>query len=90
MKEMYCIVRGRAQLVMYRDFVSRAARKLGLVGYAKNLPDGTVEVVAQGPQEKLEALLVHMRKGSFLSRVDAVDATWREAAEEHSDFLIAW
>jgi len=87
---MLCIVRGRVQLVMYRDFVARGARKLGLVGYAKNLPDGTVEVLAQGPQEKVEALLARMRQGSMLSRVDAVDAAWREPTGEYGDFRIVW
>jgi acylphosphatase len=90
MKEMHCIVRGRVQMVMYRDFATRNARSLGLVGYAKNLKDGTVEVVAQGPQDKLEALLARLRKGSILSRVDGVEASWREPAQAFGDFRIAW
>jgi acylphosphatase len=90
MKEMHCIVRGRVQMVMYRDFVTRNARRLGLSGYAKNLKDGTVEVLAQGPQEKLEALLERLRKGSFLSRVDAVGASWREPGQAFGDFRIVW
>lgn len=90
MKELFCVVRGRVQLVMYRDFVTRNARKLGLVGYAKNLQDGTVEVLAQGPQDKLELLLARLRKGSLLSRVDAVDAAWREPTGEYRDFRIVW
>ena len=90
MKELHCIVRGRVQMVMYRDFATRNARRLGLAGYAKNLKDGTVEVLAQGPQDKLEALLARLRKGSFLSRVDAVDASWREPGQAYGDFRIAW
>ena len=90
MKEMHCIVRGRVQMVMYRDFATRNARSLGLVGYAKNLKDGTVEVVAQGPQEKLEALLARLHKGSLLSRVDGVESSWREPAQAFGDFRIAW
>lgn len=87
---MYCSVRGRVQLVMYRDFVTRGARKLGVVGYAKNLPDGTVEVLAQGPEDKLQALLARMRKGSLLSRVDEVNVVWREPAQACRDFRIVW
>lgn len=82
-------------MVMYRDFVKRGARASGLVGYVKNLPDGTVEMLAQGPKDKLETLLARVRKGSLLSRVDNVDVQWRlpantagEPTGQYSNFSI--
>jgi acylphosphatase len=93
MKELHAIVHGRVQMVMYRDFCCRKARKLGLVGYVKNLPDGTVEVVAQGTQEKLEKFLEYLRKGSLLSHVEEVQPQVSEipAGEKaYSNFSIIW
>ena len=76
-QEIHCIVHGRVQMVMYRDFVKRGARALGLIGWVKNLMDGTVEILAQGEREKLEQLIIRMQKGSMLSRVDDVAVEWR-------------
>ena len=92
-KELHAIVRGRVQMVMYRDFCCRKARKLELVGYVKNLPDGTVEVLAQGMQEKLEKFLEYLRKGSILSHVEDIQIEWHElkAGEKgYSNFSITW
>jgi len=77
-------------MVMYRDFAARGARRLGLVGYVKNLPNGTVEVVAQGPKDILEQFVVKLHKGSLLSRVDGVEEVWREPTVEYGDFSIVW
>ena len=90
MKEVYCIVHWRVQIVLYRDFAVRHARRLGLAGYVKNLPDGSVEIVAQGQQEKLEKFIEQLRKGSFLSRVDGIEVQWHEKTRAYGDFLIVW
>jgi acylphosphatase len=71
-KEVHIIVSGRVQLVMYRDFTQRKARKHGLVGTVQNLADGTVEVFAQGSEDKLDSFINELKKGSVLSRVDDV------------------
>ena len=47
------IAHGRVQNVGFRDFVCRIGQSMGLAGYAKNLSDGTVEIVAEGEEEKL-------------------------------------
>lgn len=67
------LVRGRVQGVGYRWFVSREADRLGLRGYARNLPDGTVEVVAQGPDQSLQTLERALEKGPSFARVVGVD-----------------
>ncbi len=90
MKEIHCIILGRVQMVMYRDFATRKARKLGINGWVKNLPDGSVNVVAQGTQESLEKFIACLHTGSVFARVDNVQVEWLPPGEPHSNFLIAW
>lgn len=75
---------------MFRDFVQRKARALGLSGSVRNRDDGTVEVVAQGEKEKLEKLVGHLRKGSVLSYVSGVDVEWRETKAVSKGFYIVY
>ena len=67
------IVSGRVQGVGYRWFVMREAARLDLAGYVRNLPDGTVEVVAQGAVAALASLESALRQGPPAARVDGVD-----------------
>ncbi len=66
------IIRGRVQGVGFRWFVMREAERLKLSGYGTNLPDGSVEVVSQGPEEALEMLEGQLRRGPSHARVDDV------------------
>lgn len=72
---MHAVVRGRVQGVGFRYFVRQAARELGLRGWVRNLPDGSVELEAEGDEAQLEALEERLRQGPALARVQAVDAT---------------
>ena len=67
------IVSGRVQGVGFRWFVMREAARLDLAGYVRNLPDGTVEVVAQGAVAALVSLESALRHGPPAARVDGVD-----------------
>lgn len=78
-ERLTAIVRGRVQAVGYRLFVQRHARELRLTGHAENLSDGRVEVIAEGPREALEMLLVHLKNGPTHAEVDDVDVTWGQA-----------
>jgi len=88
MHEIHCMVAGRVQMVMYRDFASRRARSLGLTGFVSNLEDGTVEMVAQGERAALEELVEHLKKGPLLARVENVDVEWREPQGLYEGFEI--
>ena len=88
MIELHAIVRGRVQLVMYRDFTQRTASKLDVTGFVFNRPDGAVEVVAQGERAALEKLLEALDRGSLLSHVDSVESEWREPVKPFDDFAI--
>jgi len=67
------LVRGRVQGVGYRYFVLRVAESLGLAGWTRNLPDGSVEVVADGREADLESLEAQLREGPGLARVSGVE-----------------
>lgn len=69
------IVRGRVQGVGFRWFVAREAARLGVGGLVRNLRDGTVEVISEGPEKVLEALEGALRAGPPGARVDAVERT---------------
>lgn len=90
MTELHAIIRGRVQLVMFRDFTQRTARRLGLTGFVFNRPDGAVEVVAQGDKNTLEKLLGTLHRGSLLSRVDSVEHQWRDLMKPFDDFKIVY
>lgn len=82
MESLYCRIYGRVQLVMYRDFATRKARKCRVVGYVRNLVDGSVEVYGHGKRASLERWLTYLHHGSILSRVDRVDAQWDKQPPE--------
>ena len=63
----------------YRLYTQRHARDLGLHGYAENLSDGKVEVVAEGDEAALERLLHWLRRGPPHARVQRVDTQYSEA-----------
>jgi acylphosphatase len=70
-----CRVRGRVQGVFFRASAQRTARALGIVGYARNLSDGSVEVLAIGPASALSELRAWLDVGPPQARVTAVDYT---------------
>lgn len=90
MIELRAIVHGRVQLVMFRDFAQRTARKLGIKGFVQNRSDGTVEVVAQGEKSAVEKLLESLHHGSLLSRVDLVERECRTPEKKFDDFNIVY
>ncbi|ADV46503.1 acylphosphatase [Nitratifractor salsuginis DSM 16511] len=66
------IVHGRVQGVFYRKFVAQKLRALGIQGYVRNLPDGTVEVVARLSEDQLDAVLQTLKEGSPMSEVEDI------------------
>ena len=69
-------IAGRVRGVGYRYFVARAARGLGLSGYVRNLPDGTVKVAASGGRADLETLAALLEKGPPGAVVESVNLDW--------------
>ena len=69
------MVGGRVQGVFYRATAAQRARELGIVGYAKNLADGRVEVLAIGDAGSVEIFVQWLWTGSSASKVTSVEAT---------------
>lgn len=78
MRRLY-VVSGRVQGVGFRRYVQRQAEALGLAGYAANRPDGSVEVLAEGDEQRLAQLETTLRRGPSLARV--TDVQVQPAAE---------
>ncbi|HXH03079.1 MAG TPA: acylphosphatase [Candidatus Competibacteraceae bacterium] len=68
-----CYVSGRVQGVYYRAYTRQQALRLGVTGYARNLADGRVEVLAVGPQEAVLALRDWLWEGPPAARVTQVE-----------------
>jgi len=78
MKCIHLIVSGKVQGVFFRDSTRRKAQELGLNGYAKNLPDGNAEVVAEGQEEKINKLIEFIKNNPGHSKVKEVKINHRE------------
>jgi acylphosphatase len=80
-------VHGQVQGVGFRWWTRSRASEIGLQGYASNLRDGRVEVVAEGPREDCVKLLELLRDGATPGRVDLVVERWSEAKENVTGFV---
>ncbi len=81
-------VEGRVQGVGFRYYTRDCAQALGLTGYVKNLPDGTVEFFVQGDTDVLDKALVEIEKGPEYSKVLSISCERVEPDAGLSDFYI--
>jgi len=81
-------IRGVVQGVGYRYFCYRTAVGLGLKGRARNRPDGSVEVAAEGGRGELEILIKELKVGPMHASVTDIDVTWGEAGGKYDSFEI--
>jgi acylphosphatase len=87
-QQLHLFVSGKVQGVSYRANAQCMATMQGLAGWVKNLPDGRVEILAQGEEKALRNLLAWAHQGPAQSRVDHVETHWAEAEEMLQDFHI--
>ncbi len=88
MVEIICHVKGIVQGVSYRDYVQTSADELGLVGWVKNMSDGTVVVCVQGEPDNLKNMVEYLHEGSLRSEVDSVTVEWGNVTVIYDDFSI--
>lgn len=88
MMEIRCIASGTVQNVAYRAYVQDSATELELVGWVRNLPDGTVEVVAQGQTDVLKAFVEYLHEGSLRAKVESVAIDWQTVKRPLQEFSI--
>jgi acylphosphatase len=88
MPTLHARVEGRVQGVFFRDSTRREAQNLGLNGWVKNMPDGTVETVLQGEEKNLQRMKDWLKQGSPHSIVTEVSYTEVKEEINYSDFKI--
>jgi acylphosphatase len=76
------VIRGRVQGVFFRAETRDRARSLGLSGWVRNVPDGTVEAIFEGDRERIKSILGWCRQGPALAQVDEVQVEWLEPTNE--------
>ena len=81
-------IRGRVQGVFYRDSTQREAQRLGLYGWVRNRSDGSVEAVAQGPPERVAALIDWCHEGPPLARVAEVNVIEESGDTDELEFEV--
>lgn len=84
------LVFGFVQGVFFRDFTAQHARGLGVAGYVRNLPDGSVEVFAEGERGSLGRLIEHLKIGPPRAVVKNIDVSWSAYSGEYTDFTIKY
>jgi acylphosphatase len=88
MERLEAIVEGKVQGVTYRYFASEEAKRLSLVGFAENLGDGRVKVVAEGERASLDAFVERLKKGPLFAYVEEVETAYASATGEFRSFDI--
>lgn len=87
-KRLEAIVHGYVQGVGFRYWVRQQARWLNLSGYVRNLPDRSVEVVAEGTKQDLASLLSLLYEGPPSAAVKKVDTRWRSSSGTFRGFEV--
>ena len=82
------IIRGRVQGVGFRYFAIRAARELGIVGTVRNMPDGSVEAIAEGDAEAITKFRLDLERGPSYSHVTGVEEAPRQVTARYRGFEI--
>jgi acylphosphatase len=88
-RAFYAVVRGAVQGVAFRYHARLRATELGLCGFVRNLPDGSVEVFAEGEEEGLQELERWLGHGPPSARVCEVDLSSAQPRGDYRSFVIA-
>jgi acylphosphatase len=78
----HVVVSGRVQGVFFRAETRDRATSLGVAGWVRNTPGGTVEAVFEGDRRRVESMVEWMRRGPPLARVDDVQVAWEDPRGE--------
>ncbi len=86
MKRIIINVYGLVQGVFFRYTTRKVARRLGLTGYVKNMPDDSVYIEAEGPEDKLNELLDFAKKGPKHAQVEKTDYEFKDPQNKLKNF----
>lgn len=84
----HLFISGTVQGVSFRASTQEQARRLGVVGWVRNLPDSRVEAVLQGSKEPARELIRWCHTGPPAAKVEKVEVTWEEVGDEFRSFEI--
>jgi acylphosphatase len=84
------VIRGRVQGVWFRGTTRDKAASLGLTGYVRNRPDGSVEAVFEGPEREVQEAVAWCRIGPPLARVESVEVAWCAPTGEFKEFSVGY
>ncbi len=87
-KRIHVFVSGRVQGVFFRSFVRSQANLKNLRGWVRNLPDGRVEIVAEGDSDRIDDFLELVRAGPTGAKVDSVEVKDETASHKFQEFSI--
>jgi acylphosphatase len=87
---VHVLIEGRVQGVFFRAATRDEARARGLLGWARNLPDGRVEALFEGDKRVVENMLVWCHKGPPYAYVDRVEVEWQPYIGDQTDFRIVY
>lgn len=90
MNTVHVIIEGRVQGVFFRDYTTRQAKQLGLSGWVRNMPDGSVEAIISGKDKNVDAMIEWFQSGSPLSVVTSVQVDEILPTEKLSGFEIRY
>lgn len=82
----HLIISGRVQGVYYRFSTEKEAKRLGLTGWVRNLPNGDVEAVVEGEQSIVDQMIKWCWEGPSVARVDSIQESRESATDEFTNF----
>lgn len=85
-RQIVAIAEGRVQGVGYRAFCAHEASLLGVTGFAQNMPDGRVRVVAEADEGTLRQFVERLREGPTMAMVRQVNFRWESYTGEYAGF----
>lgn len=88
--QIHATIHGRVQGVSFRYHTQHVANSLGITGWVRNLPDGTVEVLGEGTKDQLQDFTTFLRKGHPPARVDSIDLSEDKASGDYHTFDITY
>lgn len=82
-------ITGRVQGVGFRHFTRQQAKEIGIKGWVRNMPDGSVETLLSGDEDQIEEMKRRLRKGPISSKVERIDEVQFEGVDsEFVDFKV--
>jgi acylphosphatase len=89
-RRAHVFISGRVQGVSFRWYTVNTAQRLGLTGWVRNLPDGRVEAVFEGPDEAVRQAVAWCQHGERPARVEDVEVTYGTATGEFTSFRVTY